>query len=472
MTADVAPTDAPTQGALVTVNPADGTEIARHRTHTAADIDQIVAAAHHAQTPWSTRPIAERAEHLRALARALRDARPALADLVVAEMGKPVTEARAEVDKCAWVCEYYAEHGPAVLADEPVASGVSRSWVAHEPLGVVLAVMPWNFPLWQVLRFAAPALLAGNAGLLKHSPNVTGTALAVEKIMRDAGLPPDIFRVLVVAEADVPDTVNRLLADDRVAAATLTGSERAGKAIAAAAGSALKKTVLELGGSDPFVVLDDADLDVVVPAAVTSRFLNSGQSCLAAKRFIVSRAIAPEFTRRFAAAVNELPVGDPTDENTRIGPLARADLVDALDAQVRASADAGASIVAGGHRLDRPGAWYAPTVLAEVTLDMPVMAEETFGPAAAVHVVDNDDEAAAVANATPYGLGASVWSRDPDRALTLGRRITSGALFVNAVVASDPRLPFGGTKRSGYGRELGSAGLLEFVNVRTYAVGA
>jgi succinate-semialdehyde dehydrogenase/glutarate-semialdehyde dehydrogenase len=465
MTADIAH-----EGALVTVNPADGTEITRHRTHTPDDIDQIVAAAHRAQRTWAARPIAERAEYLRALARTLRSAREALAGLVVREMGKPVTEARAEVDKCAWVCEYYAEHGPDALADETVASGVSRSWVAREPLGVVLAVMPWNFPLWQVLRFAAPALLAGNAGLLKHSPNVTGTALAVEEILRDAGLPTDVFRVLVIPENEVPHLVTRLIEDDRIAAATLTGSERAGKAIAAAACSALKKSVLELGGSDPFVVLDDADLDLVVPAAITSRFLNSGQSCLAAKRFIVSRGIASEFTQLFAAAAAELTVGDPTDDHTRIGPLARADLADALDAQVRASAAAGARIVIGGHRLVRPGAWYAPTVLAEVTLDMPVMTEETFGPAAAVHTVDNDEEAAAAANATPYGLGASVWSRDTDRALAVGRRITSGALFINAVVASDPRLPFGGTKRSGYGRELGTAGILEFVNLRTYAV--
>jgi succinate-semialdehyde dehydrogenase/glutarate-semialdehyde dehydrogenase len=333
-------------------------------------------------------------------------------------------------------------------------------------------VMPWNFPFWQVIRFAAPALLAGNAGLLKHSPNVTGCALAIEKVFGDAGLPAGIFRALVVAEPDVPAVTEALINDPRVAAVTLTGSERAGSAVAAIAGRAVKKSVLELGGSDPFLVLDDADLAVAVASAVRSRFLNSGQSCLAAKRFVIHSRMAEEFLSRFAAAVTDLVVADPAKDSTQVGPLARADLVDVLERQVQASVAAGATVRAGGHRIERPGAWYAPTVLADVSVDMPVMAEETFGPVAAVIAVENDDEAALVANATPYGLGASVWSTDTERALAVGRRITSGALFVNAVVASDPRLPFGGTKHSGYGRELGAAGVLEFTNVRTYLVGA
>jgi succinate-semialdehyde dehydrogenase/glutarate-semialdehyde dehydrogenase len=331
--------------------------------------------------------------------------------------------------------------------------------------------MPWNFPFWQVLRFAAPTLLAGNTAVLKHSPNVTGCALAIERVLRDAGVPEDVFRSIVVAEADVPEVSRALIEDDRVAAVSLTGSERAGAAVAAAAGRAVKKSLLELGGSDPFVVLADADVELAVAGAVRSRFINSGQSCLAAKRFVVHRDVAEEFTARFAAAVAALRVGDPRDEATAVGPLARADLREGLLRQVRASVDAGATVLTGGAPLEGPGAFFAPTVLAGVTLDMPVMAEETFGPVAAVLAVADDDEAVHAANATRYGLGASVWSADPEHALAVGRRITSGALFVNAVVASDPRLPFGGTKRSGYGRELGAAGALEFTNARTYVVG-
>ena len=457
---------------IVTINPASAEHLAVYDAFGAAQIEASVAAAHSAQAAWAVQTAAERADHLRAVAATLRIDREAHAALMVAEVGKPVAEALAEVDKCAWVCEYYAENGPAALADHEVVTGASRSWVAHEPLGVILAVMPWNFPYWQVMRLAAPVLLAGNAALLKHSPNVTGCALAIEKVFGDAGLPAGVFRALVIAEPDVPAVTEALINDPRVAAVTLTGSERAGSAVAAIAGRAVKKSVLELGGSDPFLVLDDADLAVAVASAVRSRFLNSGQSCLAAKRFVIHRPVAEEFLSRFAAAVNGLVVADPAEDSTQVGPLARADLVDALERQVQASVAAGATVRAGGHRIERPGAWYAPTVLADVTVDMPVMTEETFGPVAAVIAVADDDEAAVVANATPYGLGASVWSADTERALAVGRRITSGALFVNAVVASDPRLPFGGTKHSGYGRELGAAGAREFTNVRTYLVGA
>ncbi|TRW46679.1 NAD-dependent succinate-semialdehyde dehydrogenase [Georgenia yuyongxinii] len=458
---------------ITTVNPATGEPLATYPAFSPHQVEQTLAAVHAAQPGWAQLGVAARAAHLRAVAEMIRTRREPLAQLMVAEMGKPVAEALAEVDKCAWVCEYYAAEGPAVLADREVTTeATTRSWVAHEPLGVVLAIMPWNFPYWQVLRFAAPTLLAGNTALLKHSPNVTGSALAIEQLFTDAGLPADVFRTLVVAEADVPATTTALLADDRVSAVSLTGSERAGSAVAATAGREIKKSLLELGGSDPFVVLDDADLDVVVASAVKARFINSGQSCLAAKRFIVHHAVAEEFLERFTAAVAALKVGDPTDPASAVGPLARADLADALQHQVDASVAAGATVRTGGHRLPGPGAWYAPTVVADVTVDMPVMAQETFGPVAAVAVVRDDAEAAAVANATRYGLGASVWSADPERALSLGRRITSGALFVNAVVASDPRLPFGGTKHSGYGRELGAAGAVEFTNTRTYYLGA
>jgi succinate-semialdehyde dehydrogenase/glutarate-semialdehyde dehydrogenase len=457
---------------VTTVDPATGRPLATYPASDVAGVLRVLDAVHAAQPAWAARPVEERAALVRAVGAQLRKQADDLAALMTAEMGKPIAEARAEVEKSATACDYYADSGPGFFVPHAVETeGPRRSWVAHEPIGVVLAVMPWNFPYWQVLRFAAPTLLAGNTAILKHSPNVTGSALAIERLFRSAGLPEDVFRSIVVAEADVPGVSRALIEDDRIAAVSLTGSEGAGAAVAAAAGRVIKKTLLELGGSDPFVVLADADLDLAVAGAVKSRFINSGQSCLAAKRFVVHADVAGEFSRRFATAVSELRVGDPQDEETEIGPMARLDLRDGLERQVRESVAAGATVLAGGDPLDGPGAYFAPTLLGDVTLDMPVMAEETFGPVAAVISVADDDEAVQVANATRYGLGASVWSRDVEHALAVGRRITSGALFVNAVVASDPRLPFGGTKRSGYGRELGEAGALEFTNARTYVVG-
>ncbi|GCD88200.1 NAD-dependent succinate-semialdehyde dehydrogenase [Nocardioides sp. LS1] len=456
---------------IITIDPATGSEIARYDCMSADDIDAVLGQSAAAQKSWAATPITDRAAVILKAAQILRDRSAELGAIATAEMGKPITEAVAEVAKCAWVCEYYADMSPKVLADEDVQAAGSRSWVRYEPLGTILAIMPWNYPFWQVFRFVAPTLMAGNAGILKHSPNVTGTALAIEQVLLDAGLPEGVFRSLVVGEADVPTTVNRLIQDDRIAAVTLTGSNLAGSHVAASAGRAAKKSLLELGGSDPFVVLADADLDVVVPKAVAGRFLNTGQSCLCAKRFIVHESIADEFGRRFAAAVDDLVIGAPSDPATKIGPLARVDLAENLEHQVAASVAAGAVVLTGGKRLDRGPAWYAPTVLVNVKPDMPVMAEETFGPAAAVIAFGTDDEAVALANATPYGLGASVWSADADRALALGSRIDSGALFINAVTASDPRLPFGGVKQSGYGRELGEAGAREFTNIRTVLVG-
>jgi len=456
---------------ITTINPAMGEEIDRYDPMTDQYVDGLLDQVSTAQRAWATRSLSDRAAVLRRTAEVLRAQSTELAALATAEMGKPTTEAVAEVEKCAWVCEYYAETSPGLLADKDVEASGSRSWVSYEPLGTVLAIMPWNFPFWQVFRFAAPALMAGNAGLLKHSPNVTGVALAIEAIFRDAGLPDNVFRTLVIAEPDVPTTVDNLIQDDRIAAVTLTGSNRAGSHVAASAGRAAKKSLLELGGSDPFVVLEDADLDVVVPKAVAGRFLNTGQSCLCAKRFIVHESLADEFGQRFAAAVADLVIGDPRDEATNIGPLARADLAENLAQQVEASVAAGAKALTGGERLKQGPAWYAPTVLVNVTLEMPVMVEETFGPAAAVIAFATDDEAVEIANATPYGLGASVWSGDSARALRVGRRIESGALFINANTASDPRLPFGGVKQSGYGRELGEAGGTEFTNIRTVLVG-
>lgn len=456
---------------VITVNPTTGAELQRYPAMSPAEIDAALAATHKAQPIWAARGVESRVEVLRSAAELLRVHKRELALQAVREMGKPVGEALGEVEKCAWVCDHYARHAPEMLASEEQTAAGSRSWIQYEPLGVVLAVMPWNFPFWQVLRFAAPALASGNAALLKHAPNVTGCALAVQHLLGQAGLPDGAFTTLVVAEPEVPDTVSRLIADDRVAAVTLTGSNRAGAHVAAAAGRTVKKSVLELGGSDPFVVLADADLDTVVPRAVAARFLNSGQSCLAAKRFLVHHSRLEEFTTRLAAAVRELTVGDPAEDTTQIGPLARADLADAVENQVKASVDAGASIVTGGTRLEAGAAWFAPTVLADVTDTMPVMREETFGPVAAVMGFSDHDEAVRLANHTPYGLGASVWSAQTERALAVGRRIQSGALFINAVVASDPRLPFGGVKQSGYGRELGQAGLREFTNTRTVVIG-
>lgn len=437
----------------------------------AVEIDGVLARATAAQKDWGDTAVRVRAEVMLRAAEILRERSSELAALATSEMGKPIREAVAEVEKCAWVCEYYAQTSPEQLADVEVVAAGSRSVVRYEPLGVILAIMPWNYPYWQVFRFVAPTLIAGNAGILKHSPNVTGVALAIEQVLVEAGLPADVFRALVVAEREVPDTVDGLVQDDRIAAVTLTGSNRAGTSVGESAGRAVKKSVLELGGSDPFVVLADADLDVAVPGAVAGRFLNTGQSCLCAKRFVVHDSVAEEFAQRFAKAAAELVVGPPHEPTTQIGPLARPDLAKNLENQVNRSVEAGAAILTGGRVLDAGPAWYAPTVLVNVTPEMPVMAEETFGPVAAVITFSTDDEAVDLANATPYGLGASVWSANVDHALAIGARVRSGALFINAVTASDPRLPFGGVKQSGYGRELGEVGAREFTNIRTIVLG-
>lgn len=454
---------------IETVNPATGAPLASYPVMSDTDIDTALDTAAAAQVAWAAEDFKARGEVLRAAATVLRERADELALLVTREMGKPLVESVAEVHKCATGLEFYADNAATFLADEVYETSADRSWVSYEPVGVVLAVMPWNFPLWQVFRFAAPALMAGNAALLKHSPNTTGAALACQEILIAAGLPEGLFTALLVAEADVPATTERLIADPRVGAVTITGSERAGSAVGSIAGREIKKSVLELGGSDPFVVLADADLEKVAHLAVKGRFLNAGQSCISPKRFIVEQAVAAEFTRLVVEKTESLVLGDPEAPGTDVGPMARRDLRDGVAAQVEAALDAGAELLCGGGPVeDSNGFYYRPTVLAGVRPGMSVYAQEVFGPVATIIAVADADEAVTVANDTPFGLGASVWSRDVDAAIEVGRRIMSGACFINSIVASDARMPFGGTKRSGYGRELAAPGIREFVNVRTW----
>ncbi|MGW5240270.1 aldehyde dehydrogenase family protein [Monashia sp. NPDC004114] len=459
---------------IQTVNPANGTVLQEFPAMTTEEIEAAVAAGAAASRAWGSTPLAERLAAVGRLAAVLRDRTDALAALVTSEMGKPLAEARGEVAKSALTADHYAAHGARILADRPVDldSPDVTAWVAHEPIGLVLAVMPWNFPIWQVMRFAIPAVAAGNGVLLKHSPNVTGSALAVAGLFEEAALPAHLVTALVIAERDVPHVVGSLVDDDRVAGVTLTGSNRAGEHVGAAAGRAAKPSVLELGGSDAFVVLADADVEAAAAAAVRARFTNAGQSCVCAKRFVVEEPVADSFVERFVAGVRDLRVGDPTDPTTDIGPMARIDLRDVLQRQVDASVALGATVALGGRRLDTDGWFYEPTVLVDTRPGMPVFDEETFGPVAAVAVARDEAHAVALAGHTAYGLGLSVWSRSTERAVGVARQVTTGAAFVNAVVASDPRLPFGGTRRSGYGRELADAGLLAFTNQRTYWVAA
>jgi succinate-semialdehyde dehydrogenase/glutarate-semialdehyde dehydrogenase len=442
---------------VVTRDPATGRELRRYPVHDDAAVSRALAETSAAARVWASTPLDDRLALLRAVGKLLTGRRDEYAALITAEMGKPLAESLAEIDKCAWNCSVVADLAPGWLADRPIESGASRSWISYEPLGVIFAVMPWNFPFWQVLRFACAALSAGNAALLKHSPDVTGCALAIEQLFLDAGAPAGLFRSLVIEAERVPAVSARIVADPRIAAVTLTGSERAGSAIAQAAGAALKKTVLELGGSDPFVVLADADIPAAAAAAARSRFGNAGQSCVAAKRFVVVDAIADEFVAALLAEVKSL----------EIGPLARTDLRDAALRQISESVAAGASLLTGGTA--GSGFHLEPTVLDHVTPGMAAFAEETFGPVAAVVRARDDEHAIALANDTDFGLGCSVWGSD-EHALAVGKRIRSGALFVNAPVASDPRLPFGGIGRSGYGRELSAEGVREFTNVRTVAI--
>jgi len=451
---------------ITTVNPASGEPVGTFDAMSREEIDTVLACAHEAFQRWSITSLDRRERIVRALAAHLRANKARFAARITLEMGKTIVEAEAEIDKSAWACEYYADNAGKLLAPEPVETNASRSYVAYRPLGCILAVMPWNFPFFQVLRFAVPAILGGNVTLLKHASNVTGCALELQHAFEDAGFPVGVFTTLLARASQIGDVI----ADARIAAVTLTGSEAAGSAVAATAGRYLKKTVLELGGSDAYVVLRDADIAAAARTAVRARFQNCGQSCIAAKRFIVEEAVYDQFLHEFVENVRALKAGDPMDRGTTLGPLARHDLVDEIERQVAASVAMGARPLIGAQRIAGPGAFYQPTVLADVGVQMPVFREETFGPAAAVMRAPDCDEAIALANASPFGLGNNVWTSDLDRAERIAARLQSGLVFVNGMTASDPRLPFGGVKKSGYGRELGHFGIREFMNAQTVSI--
>jgi succinate-semialdehyde dehydrogenase/glutarate-semialdehyde dehydrogenase len=448
---------------IASVNPATGETVATFEALDDAGIEAKLQRSIEAFSVNRRRSFAERAKRLQRVAEILDRRAPELARVITVEMGKPIKAAVAEVQKCALVCRYYADNAEAFLADEPVQTNAQQSFIRYEPIGPVLAVMPWNFPYWQVFRFAAPALMAGNTGLLKHASNVPQCALAIEEIFREGGFDAGEFQTLLIGS----DAVAKILDDDRVKATTLTGSEPAGASVASRAAKQIKKSVLELGGSDPFIVMPSADLDDAVATGVKARIVNNGQSCIAAKRFIIHENIAQKYITNFVAAMESLKIGDPLDEATEIGPLATPQIVSDIEAQVRQSVDAGAKLLTGGKRIGERGNFYAPTVLADIPDDAPAAREETFGPIASMFRVKSVAEAIAVANDTPFGLGASVWTNDRAEVDRFVDEIESGQVFVNAMVASDPRVPFGGVKHSGFGRELGVFGIREFVNVKT-----
>lgn len=452
---------------ITSINPATGQELACYGFQSDAEIDTALAAASEAQAIWRFRPIGERVGLLTELARVLRTNKAKYAALITAEMGKPIVEAEAEIEKCAVTCEFYVEAAPRFLADEIVASNATHSAIVYDPIGVVLAIMPWNYPFWQFFRFAAPAFAAGNGAILKHANNVPQCALAIQDAMEEAGCPAGLFSTLLIGT----DKIAGIIADERIAAVTLTGSTEVGAIVAAQAGKALKKQVLELGGSDPFIVLADADIEEAAKVAVKARYINVGQSCVNAKRFIVEDCVADRFVALFVDGVRALKVGDPTERDTHIGPMARANLRDGLHDQVERTLAAGGTCKTGGKPVEGPGFWYEPTVIDNVTPDLVAFCEETFGPVAAIVRAKDAEDAIALANRTEFGLGAALWTRDVEKASHYARRIDSGAVFINGMVASDARLPFGGIKRSGYGRELGAHGIREFTNIKTLWIG-
>lgn len=449
--------------AIASVNPATGETIRTFQPLSERELEEKIAKAWRCFPEWRKIRFAERARLLMRAAEALEARKREIGAVMTAEVGKTFVSSVAEVEKCALGCRYYAEHGEAHLKPEMIATSASKSFIAYQPLGPVLAIMPWNFPLWQVFRFAAPALMAGNVGLLKHSSNVPQCALLIEEVLHQAGFPSGAFQTLLIE----PDRIAAILQDDRVAAATLTGSEPAGRSVAQTAGSQIKKTVLELGGSDPFLVMPSVDVDAVAAAAVKARAINNGQSCIAAKRFIVAESIYDNFERKFVKEMESLRVGDPMDEKTDIGPLATAKIRSDLHDQVQRAVRAGAKLLTGGKPIEGPGNYYKPTVLAGVPRSSDVFREELFGPVAMLFRVKSLDEAIDLANDSPFGLGSSVWTNDETEQRQCIERLEAGQVFINAPVASDPRVPFGGVKRSGYGRELSALGIREFVNIKT-----
>ena len=454
-------------GTLRSIDPASGAELAHFPELDAAGIEAAIARAWGSRHAWRDVGVDLRASLLRSVAGVLRADKARYAALLTAEMGKPIVEAEGEVEKCAWTAGWIADNAGKLLADEPIESTATTSYVRFQPLGVILAVMPWNFPFWQAFRAGLPALAAGNVMLLKHSSNVPQSALAIEEVFREAGVPQGVFQTLLIGSG----AVERIIEDHRVAGVTLTGSEAAGARVASTAAKTIKKSVLELGGSDPFIVLADADIRTAATVACRARNQNNGQSCIAAKRFIVVESVADEFETLFAAAVGALKIGDPMDRGVQVGPLARADLVDDLERQVRESIRLGARPLTGGKRLSGAGYFFEPTVLADVRPGMPVYHEETFGPVAAVIRVSDEEEALRVANDSEFGLGSSIWTGDVERGRKLAERVEAGLVFINGMVASDARLPFGGVKKSGFGRELSSYGIKEFTNIQTIWVG-
>jgi len=451
---------------MKSINPATGKVLREFEEHTEAEVDRILARASETFVDWRRLSFAERSMRMRNAAEVLERDKEDLAKLMTLEMGKPFAAAISEVEKCAWVCRYYADNAEAFLADEPVIVENARAFIRYNPIGVVLAVMPWNFPFWQVFRFAAPNLMAGNVGVLKHASNVPQCAFAIADVFRRAGFPEGTFQTLLIGSSRVAGVVE----DPRVAAVTLTGSEAAGASVASQAGRLIKKTVLELGGSDPFIIMKSAHLDAALATAVNARVINNGQSCIAAKRFIVQRSIRDAFESRFVEKMQQLRIGDPMELTTQIGPLAMEKLAEDLDRQVRDSVAAGARVLTGGHRLDRSGFFYAPTVLVDIPKDAPAYREELFGPVASVFYVDDLDQAIAQANDSRFGLGSSAWTNDVYEQNRFIDELEAGLVFINAMVVSDPRLPFGGVKKSGYGRELGIVGIREFVNIKTVSV--
>ncbi|MFC5269814.1 NAD-dependent succinate-semialdehyde dehydrogenase [Adhaeribacter terreus] len=449
--------------AIQSLNPATGKIERTFEPHGAADIENMLKQGEKAYQNWRKTNFTHRAELMRFCEGELSGNTEKYAQIITMEMGKPIQEALAEVKKCATVCEYYAAHAETFLADKQIKTGATRSYIAYEPLGIVLAVMPWNFPFWQVFRFAAPAIMAGNVGILKHASNVPQCALAIEEIFLKAGFPKGVFQTVLV-ESDAVDT---LIKDDRVKAVTLTGSEGAGAHVASVAGKEIKKTVLELGGSDAFIVLQDANLELAAETAVRSRMINTGQSCIAAKRFIVEKTVAEEFVQKMKTKMEALKTGELTSEDTQYGPLARKDLAETLADQVKRSVDAGAKIVLDGGHKDKETAFFQPMILNNVKPGMPAFDEELFGPVAAIITVNDEEEAILLANNSRFGLGGSIWTQDHLKGQKLARQMESGAVFINALVASHPEMPFGGIKKSGYGRELSYIGIREFVNQKT-----